>query len=105
MLCAGGNRSLSTSKNSTSNFQKHQESQRCTLQLVEKTKQEAQHRLMHEVPDTTQQKMDFGGRASSNPSSRTELKRLVGRCVEEEMLPLNMVDSSSFRAIIPQIQE
>ena len=48
---------------------------------------------------TKQQKLDFGAKAVSGG----ELKKLVGRYVVEEMLPLNTVDSPSFRAIINKI--
>lgn len=88
-LCAGANRSLATSKNSTSHFPKHEESERCTLQ------QEAAPPPRAWGPDTTQQKMDFGGRASSNPS-RTELKRCWGGN--------DALKYAWFPAIIPQFK-
>uniref|UniRef100_A0A3Q2P448 HAT C-terminal dimerisation domain-containing protein n=1 Tax=Fundulus heteroclitus TaxID=8078 RepID=A0A3Q2P448_FUNHE len=46
-----------------------------------------------------QQKLDFGAEAVSGE----ELKKLVGKYVVEEMLPLNTIDSLSFRAIINKI--
>ena len=50
-------------------------------------------------PSPKQQKLDFGAKAVSGG----ELKKLVGRYVVEEMLPLNTVESPSFRAIINKI--
>ncbi|KAG1960435.1 hypothetical protein F2P79_006315 [Pimephales promelas] len=50
-------------------------------------------------PPLKQQKLDFGAK----PVSGGELKKLVGQFVVEEMLPLNTVDSPSFRAIINKI--
>ena len=50
-------------------------------------------------PSPKQQKLDFGAKAVSGG----ELKKLVGRYVVEEMLPLNTVESPSFRAIINKV--
>uniref|UniRef100_A0A3Q4MWI7 HAT C-terminal dimerisation domain-containing protein n=1 Tax=Neolamprologus brichardi TaxID=32507 RepID=A0A3Q4MWI7_NEOBR len=46
-----------------------------------------------------QQKSDFGAK----PVSDEELKKLVAQYIVEEMLPINTVDSPSFRAIIKKI--
>uniref|UniRef100_A0A3Q4G166 HAT C-terminal dimerisation domain-containing protein n=1 Tax=Neolamprologus brichardi TaxID=32507 RepID=A0A3Q4G166_NEOBR len=46
-----------------------------------------------------QQKLDFGAK----PVSYEELKKLVAQYIVEEMLPINTVDSPSFRAIIKKI--
>uniref|UniRef100_A0A668TV55 HAT C-terminal dimerisation domain-containing protein n=1 Tax=Oreochromis aureus TaxID=47969 RepID=A0A668TV55_OREAU len=46
-----------------------------------------------------QQKLDFGAK----PVSDEELKKLVAQYIVEEMLPVNTVDSPSFRAIIKKI--
>uniref|UniRef100_A0AAZ1X1Q2 HAT C-terminal dimerisation domain-containing protein n=1 Tax=Oreochromis aureus TaxID=47969 RepID=A0AAZ1X1Q2_OREAU len=45
------------------------------------------------------QKLDFGAK----PVSDEELKKLVAQYIVEEMLPINTVDSPSFRAIIKKI--
>ena len=50
-------------------------------------------------PPPKQQKLDVGAKQVS----RGELKKLVGQYVVDEMLPLNMVDSPSFGAIINKI--
>ena len=50
-------------------------------------------------PPPKQQKLDFSAKLVSGG----ELKKLVGQYVVEEMLPLNTVDSPSFRAIINKI--
>lgn len=56
-------------------------------------------RLLQEVPDPPNNSKDFGAK----PVSGEELKKLVGQYVVEVMLPLNTVDSPSFRAIINKI--
>ena len=50
-------------------------------------------------PPPKQQKLDFGAKQVRGGV----LKKLVGRYVVEEMLPLNMVDSRTFGAIINKI--
>lgn len=107
-LCAG-NKVLSSFKNTTSNLKKHLESQHSTVKLTEQVpaggvKQRAAGKSTASTstggpPPTKQQKLDFGAK----PVSGGELKKLVGRYVVEEMLPLNTVDSTSFRAIINKI--
>ncbi|TKS67766.1 hypothetical protein D9C73_000910 [Collichthys lucidus] len=49
-------------------------------------------------PSPKQMRLDF----ETKPTSGAELNRLVGRYVVEEMLPVNTVDSPSFRAIAVQ---
>ncbi|KAI2647786.1 E3 SUMO-protein ligase ZBED1 [Labeo rohita] len=101
-LCAG-DKVLSSFKNTTSNLKKHLESQHATVKLSERVppggaKQRAVT-AAEGLPPPKQQKLDF----STKPVSGGELKKLVGQYVVEEMLPLNTVDSPSFRAIIKKI--
>ncbi|KAG1925936.1 zinc finger BED domain-containing protein 1-like [Pimephales promelas] len=97
-LCAGGDKVLSTYRNTSSNLKKHLDSQHRTVKLTEQvTPGDAKQRAG--PPPLKQQKLDFGAK----PVSGGELKKLVGQFVVEEMLPLNTVDSPSFRAIINKI--
>ncbi|KAE8298870.1 hypothetical protein D5F01_LYC03379 [Larimichthys crocea] len=50
-------------------------------------------------PSPKQMRLDF----EAKPTSGAELNRLVGRYVVEEMLPVNTVDSPSFRDIVRRI--
>ena len=103
-LCSsGGGKVLSFFKNTTSNLKKHLESQHGTVKLTEQVSDGAKRRAANAgggpPPTPKQQKLDFGAK----PVSGGELKKLVGQYVVEEMLPLNTVDSPSFRAIINKI--
>ena len=98
-LCAGGDKVLSSYKNTTSNLKKHLESQHCTIKLREQIPQGGKNQRAGGPPPPKQQKLDFGAK----PVSGGELKKLVGQYVVDEMLPLNTVDSPSFRAIINKI--
>ena len=106
-LCVG-NKVLSSFKNTTSNLKKHLESQHSTVKLNAQqvppggAKQRAAGKATTSASaggPTKQQKLDFGAK----PVSQGELIKLVGRYVVEEMLPLNTVDSPSFRTIINKI--
>ena len=71
----------------------------CTVKLIEQvTPGDAKQRAGGPRPPK-QQKLDFGAK----PVSGGELKKLFGQFVVEEILPLNTVDSPSFRAIINKI--
>uniref|UniRef100_A0A3B4ERU9 BED-type domain-containing protein n=1 Tax=Pundamilia nyererei TaxID=303518 RepID=A0A3B4ERU9_9CICH len=101
-LCVG-EKVLSTFKNTTSNLKKHLESQHSTVKLTERVppsgpKQRAVTSAEGPTPPK-QQKLDFGAK----PVSDEELKKLVAQYIVEEMLPINTVDSPSFRAIIKKI--
>ena len=110
MLCAG-DKVLSSFKNTTSNLQKHLESQHrhSTVKFTELVppggvKQRAASKATASTsaggpPPPKQQKLDF----SAKQVSGGELKKLVRWYVVEEMLPLNTVDSPSFGAIINKI--
>ncbi len=98
-LCAGGNKVLSSYKNTTSNLKKHLESQHSTVKLTEQVPPGGAKQRAGGPPPPKQQKLDFGAK----PVSGGDLKKLVGQYVVEEMLPLNTVDSPSFRAIINKI--
>lgn len=79
-------------------------SQHSTVKLAEQVppggvKQRAASTSARGDPPPKQHKLDFSAKAVSGG----ELKKLVGRYVVEEMLPLNTVDSPSFRAIINKI--
>lgn len=100
-LCAaaGSNKVLSSYKNTTSNLKKHLESQHRTVKLTAQVPPGGAKLRAERPPPPKQQKLDFGAK----PVSGEELKKLVGQYVVEEMLPLNTVDSPSFRAIINKI--
>ena len=97
-LCAG-DRPLSTYKNTTSNLRKHLDKQHSTTKLTEQVPptQDTGERGPSPRP-SKQRKLDFGVKVSG-----AELNRMVGNYVVEEMLPVNTVDSPSFRAIISKI--
>ncbi|CAI5669815.1 unnamed protein product [Oreochromis niloticus] len=101
-LCVG-EKVLSTFKNTTSNLKKHLESQRGTVKLTERVPPSGpKQRAVTSAEGPThpkQQKLDFGAK----PVSDEELKKLVAQYIVEEMLPVNTVDSPSFRAIIKKI--
>ncbi|CAL9692113.1 unnamed protein product [Knipowitschia caucasica] len=94
-LCAG-NKVLSSFKNTTSNLKKHLDSQHGTVKLKE-NQTAAPKAMAGGPPPRKQQKLDFSA------VSGGELKKLVGHYIVEEMLPLNTVDSPSFRALINKI--
>uniref|UniRef100_A0AAZ1XEJ3 BED-type domain-containing protein n=1 Tax=Oreochromis aureus TaxID=47969 RepID=A0AAZ1XEJ3_OREAU len=101
-LCVG-EKVLSTFKNTTSNLKKHLESQHGTVKLTERVPPSGpKQRAVTSAEGPThpkQQKLDFGAK----PVSDEELKKLVAQYIVEEMLPVNTVDSPSFRAIIKKI--
>uniref|UniRef100_A0A8C6M409 BED-type domain-containing protein n=1 Tax=Nothobranchius furzeri TaxID=105023 RepID=A0A8C6M409_NOTFU len=100
-LCVG-EKVLSTFKNTTSNLKKHLESQHGTVKLTERVPPRGpKQRAVTSAGPTSpkQQKLDFGAK----PVSDEELKKLVAQYIVEEMLPINTVDSPSFRAIIKKI--
>ncbi|KAJ8011289.1 hypothetical protein DPEC_G00056600 [Dallia pectoralis] len=97
-LCAGNN-VLSTYKNTTSNLKKHLKTKHCTVKLAEQVSPGGANQRAGGPPPLKQQKLDFAAKSVSGG----ELKKLVGQYVVEEMLPLNTVDSPSFRAIINMI--
>lgn len=90
---------LSAFKNTTSNLKKHLETQHGTTTLTEQVPPGAKKTNAGGPTPCKQRKLDL----SSKPLSGAELTRLVGQYVVEEMLPVNTVDSPSFRAIISKI--
>uniref|UniRef100_A0A3Q4G1F6 BED-type domain-containing protein n=1 Tax=Neolamprologus brichardi TaxID=32507 RepID=A0A3Q4G1F6_NEOBR len=78
-LCVG-EKVLSTFKNTTSNLKKHLESQHGTVKLTE-----SHQKVLH------------------HPNNKSWILKLVAQYIVEEMLPINTVDSPSFRAIIKKI--
>lgn len=96
-LCAG-DKVLSTFKNTTSNLKKHLEKQHSTTKLTDQVPTAKDTGEGGPRP-SKQRKLDFGVK----PVSGAELNRMVGHYVVEEMLPVNTVDSPSFRTIISKI--
>lgn len=96
-LCPG-EKVLSTFKNTTSNLKKHLDKQHATTSLKERAPPGVKEKDMV-GPSPKQMRLDF----EAKPTSGAELNRLVGRYVVEEMLPVNTVDSPSFRDIVRRI--
>ena len=98
-LCAG-DKLWSSSKN-MSNLQKHLDSQHSTVKFTHQVppNKATASTSAGGPPPPKQQKLDF----SAKQVSGGELKKLVGRYVVEEVLPLNTIDSPSFRAIINKL--
>ena len=57
----------------------------------------------HAAMPSKQLKLDFSAPASQKLVTQTELNAMIGRYVDENMLPLSTADSDSFRALIGKI--
>ncbi|KAL2101773.1 hypothetical protein ACEWY4_003534 [Coilia grayii] len=95
-LCPG-QKLLSTAVNTTSNLSKHLQRQHANTKLVAKDNRSDATVEFMPTPNK-QQKLDF------HQVTKAESDRLVASFIVEKMLPVNTVESPSFRNILSKIQ-
>lgn len=96
-LCPG-QKLLSTAVNTTSNLSKHLQRQHANTKLVAKDSRRTDTATECMPTPNKQQRLDF------HQVSKAELDKLVASFIVEEMLPVNTVESPSFRNILSKIQ-
>uniref|UniRef100_A0A672F911 BED-type domain-containing protein n=1 Tax=Salarias fasciatus TaxID=181472 RepID=A0A672F911_SALFA len=96
-LCPG-NKRLNTAWNTTANLSKHLKTQHGNTKLVARDPSSSR-----EIPDgstpSKQPRIAFAAKLTT----KTEVKKLVASHIVEEMLPISMVESPTFRKILSRI--